>query len=111
MPHFFREETREQYTLAEHRARVEHPGLLRRIYRRLPIPRRQWLREALFAIAHLWPHFRGRIYNRPLIDPGEVDVIAASTGDLYRWLAGKGIALEVISQVSLVDRCVPRTTL
>ncbi len=111
MPHFFAEEEGEQYTISRHQARIASPGLLRRLYRRLPLPGKERIRNAIFGLGTLWPHLRGRIYNRPLLVPEEVDWIADSTKDAYLWLQKKGIALEVISQVSLVDPIVPRVRL
>lgn len=52
-----------------------------------------------------------RLYNQPGFYEGEVLDIANSTKDVYYWLQSKGIKLQVISDRSLADNCIPRTTL
>ena len=51
------------------------------------------------------------IYNSPLLQVGEVELVADSTEELYYWLRKKGIDLKVVSDRSLVHPCVPRIEL
>jgi hypothetical protein len=56
-------------------------------------------------------HDNGILYNKPRIIPEEVDICAGVSGDWYRWLAGLGIPLEVVSTQSMVAPEIPRVRL
>lgn len=56
-------------------------------------------------------HDNGILYNKPRIIPEEVDICAAVSGDWYRWLQKREIALRVVSTQSMVAPEIPRTRL
>jgi hypothetical protein len=68
-------------------------------------PRRYRQLESLAA------HLSGRVYNRMRPFPDEIKLTSACTRDVYLWLKGKGVDLNVISDSPLIDPCIPRTSL
>lgn len=86
MEHFFDREPAWKRRLRQYLINTGHRGLARRL---LKEPDQETM-------------------NKPRIRPGEVEVIADSTKACYGWLKGKGVELNIVSDRSLVDPCVPR---
>jgi hypothetical protein len=84
------------------RGRAARP--LAAVRARQPDRLKRWVRWTRAANAH----WRGRVYNRTTMLPGEADLVASASGALARWLRTKGAEPFVVSDRSLASSDFPR---